>query len=161
EQPIVDPDGADDSDAAVLTNGLAVELSRDPEARASRFIVVAHPLPDPGLDWIQGQFRELSTENEEARRELEDLRRVVNSMNTHLAYLSQQAKREADRANETRERLLEAQYELVRRDADHRVTVGELIAEKEGLVARLEALRQSLPGRVYRKARAVLAFGRR
>lgn len=174
--PALDPDAAADPE----------DFASDPDARAARFIVVAHPLPHPGLDWIQGRFRALAEREEAATREAGELRRIVASMTAQVESLSRLAGRE----RETHARLMDAHAQLAERDRDFReqharrmeevreilarhdrearAKIVEVIAERDAFVARcgalearLEQIRGTLPAKLYRKARSLLSLGRR
>jgi O-antigen biosynthesis protein len=184
--PALDPDAAAEPDVPQGPPGPPEELAGDPDARAARFIVVAHPLPHPGLDWIQGRFRELAEQKEAATREAGELRRIVASMTAQVESLSRLAGRE----RETHARLMDAHAQLAERDRDFReqharrmeevreilarhdrearARIVEVIAERDTFVARcgalearLEQIRGTLPAKLYRKARSLLSLGRR
>jgi SAM-dependent methyltransferase len=155
-----------DDDAAPIDTGdvpddRLADVFRDRDAQIDRFLVVAYPLPRPGLDWIQQRLRSLAEETEAATREAEDLRRTVTSLTTFLAFLSHRAESAAAGERATREQLLALHDQLARDHEEFRGTARELIAQRDALAARLARIRDSLPGRIYRGARTLVrTFGK-
>jgi SAM-dependent methyltransferase len=135
ESPIHGPDAP--IDAMRLPAGLLDELARDPDARADQFLVVAHPVPDPALGWIQDRLRQLAARTQTATLEAGDLRRAVTSMDAHIAFLYRRAEESAAREREARAKLLEAHDRLARQDDQARATAKELAAQRDALQARL------------------------
>jgi 2-polyprenyl-3-methyl-5-hydroxy-6-metoxy-1,4-benzoquinol methylase len=67
-------------DPAGVPAELLQALSQDPEALTYQFIVVAFPMPQAGLNWIQRHHREMSRVQEAARRAVTELQRQVQEL---------------------------------------------------------------------------------
>jgi O-antigen biosynthesis protein len=144
-------------DTSSLPTGLLESLHQDPEARIDQFLIVAHPMPIPGLAWFQKRLRETAEQAEMAAREAADLRRIVDAMDTQIASLHRRAEDLAQREKETRAELLTAHDELVRQSEDFRALTRDFIGQRNDLQARLDRIRYSLPGRFYRMVRRVMS----
>jgi hypothetical protein len=138
------------------------------------WLIVAHPLPLPGLGFIQRRIRTLARELEDARRDADALRQRAAAADERCTLYAGQEQRLASRNRELRRRLLETHAQLATRDDELRQTFGDaiyqrhdlliervaLLKEREALQGRLDAaesrlnrLRASPLGRVYRAFR--------
>jgi hypothetical protein len=120
-------------------------------------LVVAHPLPLPGLDFLQRLMRDLVERAQDSAREAEELRRQAMVSNQRLEILSGQEQRMAERIKELRAQLLDAHAEMIRRDDEIRNT---LLAERDALYlslrsaeVRLNRFRNSPLGLAFRALR--------
>jgi 2-polyprenyl-3-methyl-5-hydroxy-6-metoxy-1,4-benzoquinol methylase len=161
ERPILDSDVP--PGISSLPAGLLESLQQDPQAQIDRFVLVAHPIPLAGLQWVQHCLRESAEQTETATAEAAQLRRIVDAMETQIASLYRRAEHLAQREAETRAELLSAHDELARQSEDFRTWTRELvaqrdllIAQRDELVAQIERFRRSLPGRCYRMVRRAL-----
>jgi hypothetical protein len=138
------------------------------------WLIVAYPLPLPGLDFIQRRMRALAQEAEEARRDASALRHEAVLAAERIALYVGHEQCTAARISELRRRLLEAHDQLVRRDDELRQICGDaiyqrhdlliervtLLKERDALLSRLQGaesrlnrLRASPLGRAYRAVR--------
>ena len=124
----------------VERQGPAVGTDRD-------CLIVAHPLPVPGLDFLQRRMRALLEQARNAGREAEELRERAAVADRRLEVLSGNEKRMAERNHDLRARLLAAHAEMIRRDDEIRKTFGDaiyhrnvLLIERDTLIAQREAL---------------------
>ncbi len=155
--------------------GLLQALSEDAEARAGRFIVVAYPLPAPGLTWLQQRLRDLAGANEATARENVGLRQALGLLDRRLAGMAARLDGAAVRENELRAELLAAHEQMLRRDNEVYHSVQELLLQRDALTRERDALegkrlvleerlarfRRSLPGRLYRGLCTALTLGKR
>ena len=143
-------------DASSLPAGLLESLHQDPQAHVDQFLVVAHPMPLAGLEWFQQCLRETAEQAEAATREAALLRRMADAMGNQIASLYRRAEDVAQREQETRAELLTAHDELARQNDDFLALRHQLIAQRNDLQVRLDRIRHSLPGKLYRMVRQVL-----
>jgi 2-polyprenyl-3-methyl-5-hydroxy-6-metoxy-1,4-benzoquinol methylase len=148
-------------DRAEVPPGLLEALSRDPEALTYQFVLTAYPLPAERLAAIQRRLREL-------RQTVEEQQAHIDALEARGAFLASQK-------DELRAHLLDAHDQLVRRDEEIvalQAHLREVIAVKDRhiaeqdrhtaeLQAALDRILYSAPGRLYRRARAILSLGRR
>jgi SAM-dependent methyltransferase len=114
-----------------LSSELLDGLSKDVEARTYQFILVAYPLPWPGMDWLHQRFMEWAEQEQHLQRELTQSHEVA-------AHKVQAA---AHEASEARERACRQVAEA------NEAAIRQLIAskeawqmEKDGLVAKIDNL---------------------
>jgi SAM-dependent methyltransferase len=110
-------------------------------------LIVAHPLPVPGLDFLQRRMRDLVQQGREAAHEVEELRRIAALAEQRLEVLSGQERRMSERIKELRARLLDAHAEMTRRDEEIWTTFGDaiflrnaLLIERDDLTVQRDAL---------------------
>jgi hypothetical protein len=113
-------------------------------------LIVAHPLPVPGLDFLQGRMRDLARQARDAAREAEELRRQAAVADQRLEILSGHEQRMAERIKDLRAQLLDAHAEMIRRDDEIRNT---LLIERNALIAERDALYLSLRSAELRLSR--------
>jgi hypothetical protein len=110
-------------------------------------LIVAYPLPVPGLDFIQRQLRRLARELQEARRDARAREEQVAVATERIALQAGHEQRMADRIRALRRHLLETHRQLIHRDDELRETYGHAIEQHHALVItrdRLAAERNSL-----------------
>jgi hypothetical protein len=117
------------------------------------WLIVAHPLPLPGLDFIQRRMQALAQEAEAARRDASALREEAALAAERIALYAGHEQRMASRISELRRRLLEAHDQLIRRDDELRQICGDaiyqrhdLLIERAALLNERDALRSRLHG---------------
>jgi chromosome segregation ATPase len=134
-------------------------------------LIVAHPLPFPGLDSLQRRLRALAVRERDAVHEAEALRRHLEQAGRRLEILVGREQVLAERVRDLRAQLLAAHARMVDRDAEIHKTFGDLAAERDALAAERDALARSLQaaearlnifrnsavGHVYRAARKAIA----
>jgi len=103
-------------------------------------VIVAHPLPVPGLDYLQRRMRALAHEGQEAHREAGALRRQAAASAQRLEMLAGQEQRLAARIQELRARLLEAHAQSIRRDDEIRKSFGDAIYQRNALYIERDTL---------------------
>ena len=103
-------------------------------------LIVAHPLPIPGLDYLQRRMRVLAREGQEARREAGRLQREAEVSARRLEMLAGHEQRMAARIQELRARLLEAHAQSIRRDDEIRKTFGDAIYQRNALFIERDTL---------------------
>jgi CheY-like chemotaxis protein len=110
-------------------------------------LIVAHPMPVPGLDFLRRRMRELARRGEAAAREAGLLREGAAIADQRIEILSGQERRMADRIKDLRARLLDAHAEMIRRDDELRRTFGDasalrnmLLVERDSLIVQRQAL---------------------
>jgi SAM-dependent methyltransferase len=110
-------------------------------------LIVAHPLPVPGLEFLQRRMRDLVEQAQDAAREAAELRRHAAVADRRLEILTGHENRMAERIKGLRTRLLEAHAEMIRRDDEIRNTFGDalfernaLLIERDDLIGRRDAL---------------------
>jgi hypothetical protein len=103
-------------------------------------VIVAHPLPVPGLDYLQRRMRALAHAGQDALREAGSLQRQVAVQAQRLEMLAGHEQRMAARIQELRTRLLEAHAQSIRRDDEIRKTFGDAIYERNALLIERDAL---------------------
>jgi hypothetical protein len=103
-------------------------------------LIVAHPLPIPGLDFLQRRMRDLTRQNRYALREAEALRRQAAQAEQRLEILAGHERRMAGRIKDLRTRLLDAHAEMIRRDDEIRRTFGDAIFLRNALLIERDAL---------------------
>jgi SAM-dependent methyltransferase len=118
-----------------------------PEPAILDCLVVAHPMPVPGLDFLQRRMRELVQQAQDAARETEELRRHAALAEQRLEILSGQERRMSERIKDLRAQLLNAHAEMIRRDDEIRTTFGDaifhrnaLLIERDDLIGQRDAL---------------------
>jgi SAM-dependent methyltransferase len=158
EEDITLPDGAPDSVADLLDT-----VAGAPEARTWRFLVVAYPLPWPGLDWLQERLRGLAEQYVAARREADDLREDLEAVNGHLHLLLEQQQASLAREKDLRARLLEAHDRLLTRDEELRnlhQSAQEQLLQRDRHVRELEEQWGNLNARLdrFRRTPLLLAY---
>jgi hypothetical protein len=102
--------------------------------------IVAHPLPIPGLDYVQRRMRALAQEGEEARREADALRQHAAVCAQRLEMLAGQEQRMAARIQELRSRLLDTHAQSIHRDDEIRKTFGDAIYQRNALYIERDTL---------------------
>jgi hypothetical protein len=138
------------------------------------WLIVAYPLPLPGLDFIQRRMRVLAQEAEVARRDASALRHEAVLAAERIALHAGHEQRMAARIGALRGRLIEAHDQLIRRDDELRQTFGDAIYQRhdllleraallkerdalqsrlQGAESRLDQIRASPLGRAYRGLR--------
>ncbi len=141
-------------------------------------LIVAHPLPFPGLDSLQRRLRALALRERDAVHEAETLRRHLEQAGHRLEILVGREQALAERVRDLRAQLLAAHARMIERDAEIHKTFGDLAAERDSLAAerdslaaerdalarsllaaeaRLNIFRNSAAGHVYRVARKAIA----
>jgi chromosome segregation ATPase len=134
------------------------------------------------LDWFQQRMRVLTQQREAAEREAAALRRDLESLSKALGALLEHVEAPSGREKQLREMLADAHQQLCHRDAEIRTSVRDLAAQRDALLrereflnaereflrahlgvleARLDSIRRSLPGRLYRGFRKLLRLGKR
>jgi hypothetical protein len=134
-------------------------------------LIVAYPLPVPGLDFLQQQMRELVQQRQNALRDVEELRRYADLADRRSEIIAGREKVLAERITDLRAQLLAAHAQMIERDDEIRKTFGEalhlrnaLLVERDSLAqalrsaeARLDIFRRSPFGRVYRAIRRLMS----
>jgi hypothetical protein len=134
-------------------------------------LIVAYPLPVPGLDFLQQQMRELVQQRQNALRDVEELRRYADLADRRSEIIAGREKVLAERITDLRAQLLAAHAQMIERDDEIRKTFGEalhlrnaLLVERDSLAqalrsaeARLNIFRRSPFGRVYRAIRRLMS----
>jgi len=103
-------------------------------------LIAAHPLPFPGLDFLQQRMRELTEQAQDATREAAELRRNAAVADHRLEVLSGHESRMAARIKDLRTQLLDAHAEMIRRDDEIRTSFGDAIFERNALLIERDAL---------------------
>jgi SAM-dependent methyltransferase len=103
-------------------------------------LIVAHPLPVPGLDHFQRRMHDLIRQARDAGREAEELRRHAAVADHRLEILSGNERRMAERIKDLRGQLLDAHAEMIRRDDEIRTTFGDAIFHRNALLIERDAL---------------------
>jgi hypothetical protein len=137
---------------------------------AHDWLIVAYPLPLPGLDFIQRRVQLLARDAHDARREAEELRQQAEAAAERIALYAGHEQRMAVRLGALRQQLLETHNQLACRDDELRQTFGDAIYQRHDLLierdrllqeraalefrlhaaeSRLDRLRSSPLGRVY------------
>ncbi|MBV8270382.1 MAG: hypothetical protein JO252_28990 [Planctomycetaceae bacterium] len=127
-------------------------------------LIVAHPLPFPGLDSLQRRLRALALRERDAAHEAEALRQHLEQAGRRLEILVGREQALAERVRDLRAQLLAAHARMIERDTEIHKTFGDLAAERDALArslraveARLNLFRKSAVGHVYRAARKAIA----
>ncbi len=167
--------------ADLASPDLLESVTLAPEARTAQFITVAYPLPWRGLGWLQTRLRCLAEQHTTARTEAEELRQDLEAVNSHLRMLVEQQEASLRRERDLRAQIVAVHDQLMRRDEDYRKSCADLqdrlkeaqeqlaqreqlthqlVADRAALDARMERIRNSLPGRVFKLARWLMNMAR-
>lgn len=160
EEDICVPEGA----SGTVPAELVTAVSQTPEARTSRFIVLAHPLPRIELNWLQSRFRGLAEQYAAAKQELEGLRQDFDAVNDHVRLLIELQEAANGREKELCAKIEVLHEEVAGRDEEYRSDIRKYAhelkraKEDEGLLRlHIQELRNSLPRRLYGRLRNSLA----
>ncbi|OWK43922.1 putative glycosyltransferase [Fimbriiglobus ruber] len=116
EADVTPPDGP----AEAGTADLLEKLSAAPEFRTLQFVVVAYPLPSPGLGWLQTRLRALAEQNAVATREAAEFRQDLAAIKGHVQLLIEQQESSLRRERQLQAKVLEVHDQLARRDEELR-----------------------------------------
>jgi hypothetical protein len=106
------------------------------------WLIVAYPLPLPGLDFIQRRMRTLAQQVEDVRRDAGMLRERAAAADQRIALYAGHEQRMASRVSELRRRLLETHTQLACRDDELRQICGDAIYQRHDLIIERGALLQ-------------------
>ena len=167
--------------ANAISPDLLESVTQAPEARTAQFITVAYPLPWRGLGWLQTRLRSLAEQHTTAKIEAEELRQDLEAVNSHLRMLVEQQEASLRRERDLRVQIVAVHDQLMLRDEEYRKStedlqdrlkeaheqleqreqvIHQLVTDREALEARMERIRNSLPGRAFKLARRLMSMAK-
>jgi hypothetical protein len=128
--------GADVGDGDGEDSSAAASVDRP----VHHYLIVAHPSPIPGLDFLQRRTSNLVQREQSALRKVEDLFRNAELADQRLEILTGHEKRLEERIKDLRRKLLAAHAQLIQRDDEIRNTYGDIIGHRNALLIEREVL---------------------